>query len=85
MCYINWWMWDSYLEVSGLRRWKQTAVMLAGPVLLGVFVSLCGISLSLGFRKMSVLFFFASVVLLVLMQWGGRLMKGASPDSDLQP
>ena len=56
--------------------------MLAGPVLLGVFVCLCGISLSLGFRKMSVLFFFASIILLVLMQCGGRLMKRSSPDSD---
>lgn len=70
------------MEVMSLSKWKQTAMMLAGPVLLGVLVCMCGISLSLGFRKMSVLFFVASVVLLVLMQWGGRQMKRSSPDSD---
>lgn len=45
------------------------ALILGGVFLLAGSVSLCGIGLSLGFRKLSIISFFSAVCLLVLFRF----------------
>ena len=53
-------------RIGGVVRKYHYSVILVIPVLLGIFVSLCGILLSLGFRKLSLLCFFVVLGLLLL-------------------
>lgn len=64
---------------------KVLVTLLLGSVfLLAVFVSLCGIGLSLGIRKLSIISFFSAVVLLVLLRFIRRFEDSGTerkPDS----
>ena len=54
------------------------AVCFGGLSLLAVSVSLCGIGLSLGIRKLSIVSFFSAVVLLVMLRLAGRALTSGS-------
>ena len=54
------------------------AVCFGGLSLLAVSVSLCGIGLSLGIRKLSIVSFFSAVVLLVMLRLAGRALASRS-------
>ena len=45
---------------------------LGGVSLLALFISLCGIGLSMGFRKLSIVSFFSAIVLLILLNLARR-------------
>ena len=49
-------------------------LFLGGVSLLAVFISLCGIGLSMGIRKLSIFSFFSAVGLLVLLRLTGRYL-----------
>ena len=49
-------------------------LLLGGVSLLAVFISLCGIGLSMGIRKLSIISFFSAVGLLVLLRLTGRYL-----------
>jgi len=51
------------------------ALLFGGMSLLAVSVSLCGIGLSMGIRKLSVSSFFFSILLLVILRFVGRKAK----------
>jgi len=48
------------------------ALIFGGVFMLAVLVSLCGIGLSMGMRKLSIFSFFSAVILLVLLRFVGR-------------
>ena len=47
---------------------------LGGVSLLAILISLCGIGLSMGIRKLSIFSFFSAIGLLVLLRLAGRLL-----------
>jgi uncharacterized membrane protein len=52
-----------------MKNKVSIALLLGGLFLLAVSVSLCGIGLSLGFRKLSIISFFSAIGLLVLFHF----------------
>ncbi len=67
-----------------MKNKVSIALLLGGLFLLAVSVSLCGIGLSLGFRKLSIISFFSAIGLLVLFRFVrkfGESGTGWKPDS----
>lgn len=60
------------------KRFKELAIRLAGLLsisLIGLLVIICGLSLSLGFRRISMIGFFVILALLALLRIGISILK----------
>ena len=60
---------------QAVKRRLLLGLILGAMSLLGIFVGLCGIGLSLGMRKLSLVSFFSAVGLLLVLRLGVSLWR----------
>lgn len=65
---------SSIFPECGVKNKVLITLSLGGVSLLALFISLCGIGLSMGFRKLSIVSFFSAIGLLVLLNLARRFL-----------